>query len=816
MKGPARAVSRRPEGGHERVPGRLRKLEANELRLELGTLPTGAPELTSIVGQDRAREAISFGLEIDAPGYGVVVSGQPSSGRTALVRELVRQAAASREPANDWVYLHNFADARRPLCISLPTGQSTALAQRMKELTDACRNALPSAFESESYESRAQAVLEASGKERESVLDSLRATARSIGFGVAASPMGIVATPLGADGRPLPQEVLAGLPDEMRRPIEERGERVQEAILAALRRLRQLEAQAREAVLGLDREVTRFVIGPILDDLERDYGHHGLSEYLAAVEDDVVAKVEVFKRFAGLAAGGAPDEVIRQFSLERERTLQSYQVNLFVVQGPADGAPVVEERQPSAIKLLGRVEFENQMGVMVTDFLHIRPGAIHRANGGFLVLQAEDVLADPRAWTRLKVALRTGEIGVEDVSENLVIPVAGLVPQPMDLRVKVVLIGRPLLLAMLDALDPDFHGLFKIRAEFEPDMVLDSARIQEYVAFIDGVVQRRCLLPFNQHAMRELIRFGSRLAGRQDRLTARLGLIEDMCTEASTLASRHGTTEVGEEHVLDAVAARGRRSGRLADRIRELIAERRLYVATTGKVEGQVNGLAVLVAGDQPFGLPVRITCRAGAGQQGIVDIERETERSGAIHTKGVLVLAGFLMGTFGQKTPLSFNASLTFEQSYDEVEGDSASAAELTAILTALAEVPARQDVAVTGSVDQLGNIQAVGGVTEKVEGFFDVCLQAGLTGAQGVVVPEADTIDLCLKPDLVDAVAGGRFHVWAASRIEQVLELLTDIPAGERDAEGQYPAGTLFEMVAARLRMLGEAAAPAPRERR
>jgi hypothetical protein len=409
--GESSPASVNPDGSRAVAPAALRVLQADELRADFGTLPTGAPGLSSIVGQDRAREAITFGLEIDVPGYGVVVSGQPASGRTALVRELVAAAAASREPASDWVYLP-FTDARRPHCVKLPAGHSTALAQGMKELTDACRDALPSAFESESYESRAQQTLEATGRERENVLESLQTTARSMGFVVTASPMGMMAAPLGSDGRPLSPEVLAGLPEEARRPIEERGEQVQEAVLSALRRLRHLQGQARDALLGLDREVTRFVIGPILDDLERDYGPHGLKDYLAAVDEDVVANVGVFKRFAGLSASDVPDEVVRRFTAERESILRRYQVNLFVVQEQAQaGAPVIEERQPTAVKLLGRVEFENQMGVMVTDFLHIRPGAIHQANGGFLVLQSRGCLADPRMWLRLKTSLRTGEIG---------------------------------------------------------------------------------------------------------------------------------------------------------------------------------------------------------------------------------------------------------------------------------------------------------------------------------------------------------------------------------------------------------------------
>ena len=492
--------------------------------------------------------------------------------------------------------------------------------------------------------------------------------------------------------------------------------------------------------------------------------------------------------------------------------MQRYAVNVFVTHEPSSAvAPVVEENHPTHANLFGRIDMESRGATMVTDHLHIRAGAVHRANGGYLLLQAADLLADARSWVKLKRCLKTSEIRVEDPTDGLFpLPTVNIAPEGMPLDVKVVLVGDPGLFHLLDAVDTEFAQLFKVRAEFDVDFELTASTAADYAGFVRQQVDTCGLLHFSGEAVSALISQAARLVERQDRVTAQFGLIGDICQEANMVARAAGAAIVGREHVLSAIEARRHRSGLIAERLKRMIAEGTLHIETSGAVVGQVNGLAVYSTGSEAFGTPIRITCRTGPGQRGLVAIERETERSGAIHTKGVLVLSGYLMGVFGRTLPLAFNASLTFEQSYDEVEGDSASSAELYAILASLANVPLRQDIAVTGSVDQFGNIQAVGGVPEKVEGFFDLCQVVGLTGEQGVIVPEANIVNLTLRPDVVDAVGRGEFHIWAVRRVEEALAILTGMDAGAVGTDGEYPEGTLFARVAAALDAMRRAAVP------
>jgi predicted ATP-dependent protease len=787
----------------------LLRLKPEQLRLT-PDVPTEPGRLDGIAGQDRAREAIAFGLRVAADGYNIAVAGAPASGRNRLVRELMEQRAASQAAAPDWLYAHNFGDARRPRIFRVAPGIGQAVATEFDVLVEACRNSLPAAFANEAYEQKAQQALAPVAASRDSALEGLQRQAAVLGFAINATPMGLVAMPLGRDGRPMSPEAFASLPAADREPIEARGERVQALIAETLRSLRRLEADARERIRQVDADVTRMVVGPIVDDLQQRFDEVGLGEHLEAMEADIVQNAETFKRFATTSPQELPQPVAQQLADEREGLLQRYRVNLFVTHSGenAKRAPIISEDSPTFFNLFGRIEFENRMGALATDFLHIRPGAVHQANGGYLVLQAPDLLADPRSWPRLKHVLKTGEVRMDEAAEHLGLPIVSLAPMPMPLSLKVVLVGPPLLFALLDAMDPEFHALFKVRAEFEPDVPADSANTATYAAFVRQTAESCGLLPFETSAIQEVVRYGSRLAGRQDRLSTRLGLIGDLCTEANQFALETRAEAVTGAHVEAAASARARRSGLMPDRIRKLIGEGTLHVATTGTVVGQVNGLAVFATGDHMFGLPVRITCRTSAGQQGVVAIERETERSGAIHTKGVLVLNGYLMGTFGRALPLAFNASLTFEQSYDEVEGDSASSAELYAILTSLADLPVRQDIAVTGSVDQFGNVQAVGGVTEKVEGFFDVCRETGLTGSQGVMLPATNIRNLALRADVVAAVQAGRFHLWGIARVEEGLEILTGMRAAP--AEGGSGRGdTVFERAAATLAAMRESAA-------
>jgi len=790
------------ELGHERL----------RAALDLSLIPESTAQdvpLDRLTGQDRAQEAIAFGLGIDAEGYNVAISGLPGSGRTTAAQQLVHAAAAVSAKGKDWVYLHNFSDPSHPRAAALPAGLGARLQRDLAHLAEACRKDIPQAFESDSYQERVKEVLEPLNKARENAVEEMQRAASAQGFAVNMTPMGFVMVPLGRDGRPLAPEALAGLPSDTRDQIEKRSEFVEGLVEQTMRDLRKLDATAREAVTQLDQDVAKFVVAHIIEELDERYGPFDLGAHIKSIQDDIMANLAQFKAISQGALSQLPAQLVAQVTAEREALLRRYSANLLVSQPEsAGGAPVVEERNPTYHNLLGRIDYEAHFGSLTTDFTHIRPGALHRANGGYLLLQLEDVLFDPRAWLMLKRTLKTRELHVEGVGDLLTpMPAVNLAPEGVPFAGKVVLIGEPLTMALVEMLDPEFGRLFKVRADFEPDAPVDPNSIGAHVRFVRRIADECNMRPFTREALAELLHFSIRLAGRQDRLSTRFGELSDLCQEAAHFASSHGAAAIELSHILEAIDGRRGRASMIPDRLREMILEGTRRVETDGLVAGQINGLAVYQVGTHAFGTPMRISCRTGVGRRGVIAIEREVERSGAIHSKGVLVLNGYLTGTFGHEQPLAFTASLTFEQSYDEVEGDSASCAELIVILSALAGVPIRQDIAVTGSVDQFGRIQAVGGVTEKVEGFFDVCNARGLTGTQGVIIPAPNIVHLTLRPDVVDAVCESRFHIWAADRVEEALELVTGVLAGVRDSLGNYPVGTLFERVTTALEELSAA---------
>ena len=619
---------------------------------------------------------IAFGIGLSADGFNIAVSGPSASGRGTAVRLVVTAAAALRSPGSDWCYLHNFSDPHHPVAAKLPPGMAPIFQRDMGRLVEACRTEIPRAFDDESYQDRVEKLLEPVGEARGAAFETLQRSAAARGFAVNITPMGIAAVPVGQDGRPLLSKVIAALSDEMRADIEKRGEQVEEGIGETMRGLRKLETQAREVVEQLDGDVTRFVVGHILDDLREHYGVHGLGPHINAIETNILANIQQLKRFTRMMLEPLPAQLVARATEEREALLSQYAVNVFVTDGDP-GAPVVEEHSPTHANLFGRIDYQARFGSLVTDFTQIRAGALHRANNGFLILQAEELLADPRAWMMLKRSLKTGEVRLEGNGDFL-LPATNLVPAAIPLAVKIILIGQPLTVALLDALDPDFSDLFKIRAEFEPDTSLAESTVGSYAAFVRHLTDTCALLPFDRDALAALVQEGTRMAGRQDRLTTRYGAIADLCQEANSYAVLDRATSVAVTHVLAALDARRRRSSLIPDRLRRMVTEGTVRVETSGTAVGQVNGLAVYEVGGHAFGTPVRISCRTGAGRRGVVAIEREVERSGAIHSKGILVLSGYLTGTFGRLRALAFTASLTFEQSYDEVEGDSASSAEL------------------------------------------------------------------------------------------------------------------------------------------
>lgn len=795
----------RLQAGARPVPLAL-AAEQLRARFDVGLLPETASDvvpLDRLTGQERAQQAIAFGLGIAAEGYNVAISGFPGSGRTTAARQLVQAAAARAERGKDWVYLHNFSDPSHPRAASLPAGLGSRLQKALARLAEACQKEIPQAFESDQYQERVKEVLDPLTKAREKTIEEMQRAASAQGFSVEMTPMGFVMVPLGRDGRPLSPEVLSGLPRELREQIEKRSDFVEQLVAEAMRELRKLDTSAREAVTRLDRDVATFVVAHIIEELKINFGPYELQGHFEAIQDDIMANLGRLKQLSPAVLAQLPAHLVAEVTAERDALLRRYGVNLFVSQPDSvTGAPVVEERNPTYHNLVGRIDYEAHFGSLTTDFTHIRPGALHRANGGYLILQLEDVISDPRSWLMLKRTLRTRELRVEGVGDLVMpLPAVNLTPEGVPFAGKIVLIGEPLLMAVLEIVDPEFPRLFKIRAEFEPDSPLDAATIQAHVGFVRRMMDECKMRSFSRDALAELIQFSTRMAGRQDRLSTRFGELSDLCQEADHLAAAAGADQVDATYVLAAIDGRQGRASMVPDRLREMILEGTRRVETEGNVAGQVNGLAVYQIGANAFGTPMRISCRTGVGKRGVVAIEREVERSGAIHSKGVLVLNGYLTGTFGAERPLAFTASLTFEQSYDEVEGDSASCAELAVILCSLAGVPIRQDIALTGSVDQFGRVQAVGGVTEKVEGFFDVCRARGLTGTQGVVIPAPNVTHLTLRRDVVDAVRDGRFHVWAVDRAEEALQLLTGVPAGEPDAFGNYPVGTLFQRVTAEL---------------
>lgn len=786
----------------------------------LRPIPTPLPDttadvepLTTIAGQNRAQNAIRFGLKMNVEGFNIAVPGATASGRGMIIHHLVDEAASEMPPPSDWAYLHSFVDPRRPQAVALAPGMGGDLQRGLASLIEVCRNDLPKALESDSYSQRRDKVLEPFGAQRQARMEELEQLARSRNVALNATPMGLVPIAIDDEGQPLTSDAFNALSEERRTEITVELTGVQEELQVALRDVRRFDLDARTAVQALDKETTEFVVGPLLDDLDRRFPEERVREHLKAVREDISENLASYRRFGESQGEQVPPQVLAQAVEEREMLLRRYGANLFVTHGeePAERAPVIDERHYGFRNLFGWIDYENRQGTMVTDFTRIHPGAIHRANGGFLILQILDLLADPRAWVKLKRTLQTHEARFEDPSDiGIGFPVASLQPEGVPIDIKVIVVGTGMTFAMLASVDPEFDELFRVRAEFEPDVPADQENIDSYVAFVRRTADENSLRHFDSGALEEIVRHSSRLAGRQDKLTARYGLIADLCHESNRSADEVSADLVSAAHVQAAVEARRVRSSLVPDRLREMIVEGTLHVATAGSVVGQVNGLAVYTIGAYAFGTPARITCRVGAGRRGIVAIERETERSGAIHTKGVLVLSGYLQGTFGAERPLAFTASLTFEQSYEEVEGDSASSAELLAILASLAGVAIRQDVAVTGSVDQFGAVQAVGGVTQKVEGFFDVCQAIGLTGTQGVVIPASNVVNLTLRPDLLESVSDGRFHIWAVNRIEQTIAILTGVEAGEKDESGVYGEGTVYRQVSDRLDRMSEEAKP------
>ena len=771
--------------------------------------------LEGTVGQDRAVSALDFGLSIDAPGYNIYIAGFPGTGRTTTLANSVKQVAKERPVPNDWCYLHNFHDPLQPAAVRLPAGMGQQLVQDMEELLQDCTRDIPHAFESDDYRTRVEETLRETQQQREAITEGIESAARQQGFALQPSPMGIMTAPL-KDGQPIDREQYSQLPEEERNALREKSEALQGFVNQQLTDLRHVEREAVRRRAQVNRDVVLAVTYPGFNDLKEKYREvPDLARYLEDLREDIAKHVE---DFWSQADQQGQQETTREHAAARETAEEErflrYKVNVLVDNSRAQGAPVIFEYSPTYYNLFGRLEYRPRFGTAATDLTMIRPGAIHLANGGYLVVQARDILANPLVWETLKRVLRSGEARIENIGEQFSpIPTSTLSPQPIPVQTKIVLMGTPYLFNMLQQADEDFRKFFKVKGDFDLSMERTPENSRFYASFVCNKCRDSGIRPFHKTAVAKLVDYASRLVEHQGRLTTRFIDIADLITEADHWAKQDaGSPVVTGQHVAKAIQERTYRSNLPEERLQQLTNEGTIMIDTDGAVTGQVNGMTVLDMGDYVFGRPVRITARTSMGRGQVAHIDREAQMTGRTHNKGFLILTGYLMGKYGQDKPLSVRGSIGFEQTYDEVEGDSASSTELYALLSSLAGIPINQGVAVTGSINQHGEIQAIGGATHKIEGFYEVCKTRGLTGRQGVIIPKDNVKNLVLRDDVVQAVRDGLFTIYAVETVEQGMEVLTGIPAGEPDENGAYPEGTLnyvintnLEHIAARARALG-----------
>ncbi len=752
---------------------------------------TELADLDEFIGQRRAVDAVAFATGMTQPGYNLFVVGPEGVGKHSLVERVLRARAAEQETPCDWCYVNNFTEPTRPNALRLPPGRGADLRGRMARFVDELRTVLPAAFDSEQYRAKVESLHEAFSRRQEQALEALGSEAAQQGIALLRTPEGFAFAPARA-GEVLPPEEYEKLPDVEKERIEARVRQFQERLQSLLRQFPSWRRESREQLRALNHDTALAAVQHLMDELREAFSDLPLVlEYFDAVERDIVEHAELFLKREEAGADGAELPVLHR-----------YQVNLMVDHAQTRGAPIVAEDHPMYNTLLGRVEHVAQMGALVTDFTLIKPGALHRANGGYLLLDAHKVLSQPFAWEALKRALYAREIRIESLGQILsLVSTVSLEPEPIPLRVKVVLFGERLLYYLLREFDPEFAELFKVSAEFEEDMPRSSETTLLYARLIATLARREGLLELGRAAIARVIEHAARMVGDAEKLSTHMERVVDLLRQADYWARQAGARRMEAEHVQRAIDAIEERASRVKARIQEEILRGTLMIDTVGAMAGQVNGLSVIELGGHAFAHPVRITATTRIGEGDVINIEREVELSGAIHSKGVLTLAAFLAARFARTRPLSLNASLAFEQSYGYVEGDSASLAELCALLSDLAQVPIKQSWAVTGSVNQFGQVQAIGAVNEKIEGFFDICQARGLTGEQGVLIPAANVKHLMLKQSVRDAVAAGRFHIHAVSDVDEAMEQLTGVAAGVPDASGALPEGTINYRVALQL---------------
>jgi lon-related putative ATP-dependent protease len=763
------------------------------------------PPFEGTIGQQRALHAIDFGLSLQSKGFNIYVLGEPGTGKTSTIRALIKKKAEAEPVPPDWVYVYNFKDPDSPMAISLEPGRGIEFKKDMEELLHSLKVEIPKVFESKEYEKQKQKILEEFQKRQKDLFSAIEEEAESKGFTIRRSMGGFFIVPVKKTGEPLTEEEFQSLDDDTKKKIEQIGKQLQEKLDDVVRALKAGEKLVKELLKKLEREVALSVLGSLIDELKSKYaGNEKLINYLEEVKEDILNNIDDFKVQTEEASPPMPFMKMPK----PETNFARYSVNVIVNNASLKGAPCIFESNPTYYNLFGRIEHKFQYGVAVTDFTMIKAGALHRANGGYLVVNALDLLRNLFSYDALKRALRNREVKIEDIWEQYrLVTTAMLKPEPIPLDVKVILIGNPFIYYLLYNLDEEYKELFKVKADFDSMMDRNEENVLNYASFVATKSKEEGLLPFDSSGVAKVVEFGSRLAEHQGKLSSRFSDISDLIRESHYWARKDGATVVSGKHVKKAIDEKIYRHNRIEEKLQELMAEGTLIVETSGEKVGQINGLAVLDLGDYSFGKPSRITATVYIGKAGVVNIERESKLSGKIHEKAILILSNYLGRMYARNKPISLSASITFEQLYGIIEGDSATCAELYALLSAISGVPIKQNIAITGSMDQNGNVQPIGGVNEKIEGFFYLCKLRGLDGSHGVIIPERNVKNLMLREEVVEAVKEGKFNIYAINRIEEGVELLMGIPAGELQPDGSYPEGTLNYLVEKRLTEIREA---------
>jgi lon-related putative ATP-dependent protease len=765
----------------------MREVSPRDLEINLShfDIPKSSRQIKShlnLTYQQRAYDALNDALGLDNKNYNVFISGIAGSGRHTFAREVLKKIASDMPTPDDWIYVYNFVDPLSPRAIPLKAGRAKEFKETIEGLKKEVVNSISKAFNSTDYEKRHGELEEKYATKKKEIWDELNQKSLELGFAVQIGPTGIMTVPM-AYGKPLTQEEYEKLAPEIKKKYEDNILKVKRLIDGTMHKSRNLDRELQSKIEKLDEEIAKFAIDPIFDEFIAKFKvNSDLVDHIKKIKKDILNNLNIFR-----------DEKV-----DKDKFMIRYDVNIIVDNSKMKGAPVIEEFNPTYANLFGKVEYYSMMGALQTDFRFIRPGIVHKANGGFLILNAEDILRSPFSWDGIKRFLNSGKVKIENIQDHLGYGITvTLNPEPIEVSTKIIMIGEPWVYDLLYKYEPDFRKFFKIKAPFDWELSLDKQGVSYYLSLIKSIVNEKKLLNLNAGAIEEVMKYGMRLAERKDKLSAQVNKIMALLMESDRKARRSKKRLISKAAVKEALDAMNKRYSLEEEHMLEYVKRNEIMIETTGKKVGQINGLTVLELAEHPFGMPVKITAKTYLGEHGVVDIQREANMSGKIFTKAVLILSSYFASKYAQKNRLSLSATLSFEQTYSMVDGDSASVAETLALISAISKVPIKQSLAVTGSINQHGEVQPVGGVPYKIEGFFKVCRDKGLTGEQGVIIPKSNTDDLVLSDEVVEAVKKGKFHIWPVETVDEAVEIAMEKKAGKMNKSMNYTRGSVNYLV-------------------